>query len=168
MPRRLAALALIGLATATGATLAAEPAELLKPMSFLAGHCWKGTFADGKTTDEHCFAWMYGGRALRDTHTVRRSGKPDGVGESTYYVDSAGNKLEFLYIENSGGFSRGIVESLPEALLFPDTQYISDGEAMVYRARWTRQGEKAYEAWSEAQTPDGWSTMFKVLLKRVD
>ena len=165
MRRLLAALALTPLA---GAAAAAEPADLLKPMAFLAGHCWKGAFADGKTTDEHCFAWMYGGRVLRDTHVVRAPGKPDGIGESTYYVDSAGNRLEFLYIENGGGFSRGTVESLPEALLFPDTQYISDGEALVYRARWTRKDEKSYEAWSEAQTPDGWATMFKLVLKRTD
>ena len=165
MRRLLAALALSTLASAAAA---AEPAELLKPMAFLAGHCWKGAFVDGKTTDEHCFAWMYGGRVLRDTHVVRSPGKPDGVGESTYYVDSAGNRLEFLYIENGGGFSRGTVESLPEALLFPDTQYISDGEALVYRARWTRKDEKSYEAWSEAQTPDGWATMFKLVLKRTD
>lgn len=165
MRRLLAALALTSIA---GAAMAAEPAELLKPMAFLAGHCWKGTFADGKTTDEHCFAWMYGGRVLRDSHVVRSPGKPDGVGESTYYVDSAGNRLDFLYIENGGGFSRGTVESLPEALLFPDTQYISDGEAMVYRARWTRKDETSYEAWSEAQTADGWQTMFRLVLKRVD
>ena len=165
MRRLFAALALTSIA---GAAMAAEPAELLKPMAFLAGHCWKGTFADGKTTDEHCFAWMYGGRVLRDSHVVRSPGKPDGVGESTYYVDSAGNHLDFLYIENGGGFSRGTVESLPEALLFPDTQYISDGEAMVYRARWTRKDEKSYEAWSEAQAPDGWQTMFKLVLKRTD
>ena len=165
MRRLLAALALTSIA---GAAMAAEPAELLKPMAFLAGHCWKGTFADGKTTDEHCFAWMYGGRVLRDSHVVRSPGKPDGVGESTYYVDSAGNHLDFLYIENGGGFSRGTVESLPEALLFPDTQYISDGEAMVYRARWTRKDEKSYEAWSEAQAADGWQTMFRVVLKRTD
>ena len=165
MRRLLAALALSTLASAAAA---AEPADLLKPMAFLAGHCWKGAFADGKTSDEHCFSWMYGGRVLRDTHVVRSPGKPDGVGESTYYVDSAGNRLEFLYIENGGGFSRGTVESLPEALLFPDTQYISDGEALVYRARWTRKDEKSYEAWSEAQTPDGWATMFKLVLKRTD
>ena len=164
----LAALALTCLAGASTAGVAAEPPELLKSMSFLAGHCWKGTFADGKTTDEHCFAWVLGGHALRDTHTVRKSGKADALGESTYYVDSAGNHLEFLYLENNGGFSRGTVESLPEALLFPDTQYISDGEALVYRARWTRQGEKSYEAWSEAQTEHGWSTMFRMVLKRVD
>ena len=168
MHRPFAALALTCLAVASSAALATEPAELLKPMSFLAGHCWKGTFPDGKKTDEHCFAWLYGGHALRDTHTVRKAGKPEGAGESTYYVDSAGNHLEFLYIENSGGYSRGTVESLPEALLFPDTQYISDGEALVYRARWTRQGDKAYEAWSEAQTPDGWATMFRLVMKRTD
>jgi hypothetical protein len=166
MQHRLAVLALTCLATA--ATAAAEPVELLKPMAFLAGHCWKGSFPDGKGTDEHCFAWLYGGRALRDTHTVRRPGQPNGVGESTYYVDSAGNRVEFLYIENDGGYSRGTVESLPEALLFPDTRYIADGEALVYRARWTRQGDKAYEAWSEAQTPDGWATMFRLVLRRTD
>ena len=166
MRRPLAALALAALAGAAHA--ANEPAALLQPMAFLAGHCWKGTFPDGKTTDEHCFSWLYGGRVLRDAHVVRSPGKPDGAGESTYYVDSAGNHVEFLYIENGGGFSRGTVESLPEAILFPDTQYIADGEALVYRARWTRQGERAYEAWSEAQGPDGWTTMFKVLLKRTD
>lgn len=165
MRRLLAALALPCL-VATAA--AAEPPELLRPMAFLAGHCWKGTFADGQGTDEHCFAWMFGGRVLRDTHTVRKGGQPDAVGESTYYVDPAGNRVEFLYLETGGGFSRGSVESLPGALLFPDTQYISDGEALVYRARWTRKDEKSYEAWSEAQTDKGWSTMFRLVLKRSD
>jgi hypothetical protein len=166
MRRLLTALALTSVAGLASA--ATEPSDLLKPMAFLAGHCWKGAFPDGKTTDEHCFAWMYGGRVLRDSHVVRSPGKPDGVGESTYYVDSAGNRLAFLYIENGGGFSRGTVESLPGSLLFPDTQYIAEGEALVYRARWTRQDEQSYEAWSEAQTPDGWQTMFRLVLKRTD
>ena len=165
MRRLLAVLALPCLA-ATAA--AAQTPELLKPMAFLAGHCWKGTFPDGKASDEHCFAWLYGGRMLRDTHTVRRAGQPDGMGESTYYVDPAGNHVEYLYIESSGGFSRGTVESLPEALLFPDTRYVADGEALVYRARWTRRDDKTYEAWSEAQTANGWATMFRLVMKRVD
>ena len=164
MRRLLATLALTTLAGAA----AAEPAPLLKPMAFLAGHCWKGTFQDGKTTDEHCFSWMYGGSALRDNHTVRRPGKPDLTGESTYFVDTVGKHVAFLYIESGGGSSRGTVESLSETLLFPDAQYLSDGEALTYRARWTRQGDRAYEAWSEAQGPQGWTTMFKVVLKRTD
>lgn len=162
----LAALVLSCSASVAGA--ATEPAELLKPMAFLAGHCWKGTFADGKRTDEHCFTWMVDGHALRDTHVVRTPGKPDGVGESTYYVDSAGKHVEFLYVENSGGFSRGTVEDHRDALLFPDAHYVAEGEAMVYRARWTRQGDDAYEAWSEAQTGSGWVTMFRIVLRRTD
>ena len=39
---------------------------------------------------------------------------------------------------------------------------------MTYRARWTRQGEQAYEAWSEAQTPEGWVTMFRLVMQRTD
>jgi hypothetical protein len=164
MRHALAALAL----ACFGASAAAEPVDPLKPMAFLAGHCWKGEFPDGKGSDEHCFAWMYGGHMLRDTHTVKRAGQPDGVGESTYYVDSVARRVAFLYVENGGGYSRGTMESQPDALQFPETQYVADGEALVYRARWTRQGDKAYEAWSEAKTANGWTTMFKLVLNRAD
>jgi len=145
----------------------AEPIEALKPMSFLAGHCWKGDFGDGKqTTDEHCFSWLYGGNALRDVHTVRNPGRPDYVGETTYYWDSSANRVEFIYIENLGGISKGTVESSAAGTLsFPPTQYVANGQAMTYRARWTKQAD-AYEALSEAQGPNGWVPMFKVLLKR--
>ena len=144
----------------------AEPIEPLKPMAFLAGHCWKGQFADGKRTDEHCFQWLYGGKALRDTHTVRAPDRPDYVGETTYYYDAAAKRVEWVYIENLGGISRGTVESTAGTLVFPPTQYIAEGQTMTYRVRWTPVGNDAYEAWSEAQTKDGWATMFKVTLKR--
>jgi hypothetical protein len=145
----------------------AEPVELLKPLAFLAGHCWKGTFPDGQQTDEHCFAWLYDGKALRDTHVARGPGRPDYVGETTYYWDSVARRVEFVYIENAGGISRGTMEPAVGGLVFPPTQYIGGGTAMTYRVRWTRQGDDAYEAWSEAQVPDGWNTMFRVVLKRV-
>jgi hypothetical protein len=144
----------------------AEPIEKLKPMAFLAGHCWKGQFADGKRTDEHCFEWLYGGKALRDKHTVRTPDRPDYVGETTYYYDAAAKRVEWLYIENQGGISRGTMEGADDALVFPPTQYIAEGQTMTYRVRWTRIGNDAYEAWSEAQTKDGWATMFKVTLKQ--
>ncbi len=165
MRRPLVALALSLLA---GLASAAEPSELLKPMAFLAGHCWKGNLADGKKTDEHCFAWMYGGQLLRDTHTIRAADAAVFTGETTYYVDSAAKRVQFLYVESTGGFSTGSVESAPEALLFPDGRYTADGETLAYRARWTRQGEQAYEAWSEAQSPKGWATMFRLVMRRTD
>ena len=145
----------------------ADPIEPLRPMAFLAGHCWKGEFAGGGTTDEHCFQWLYDGRALRDSHTVRAPGRPDYAGETTYYWDSGARRVAFLYIENLGGVSRGTVDAMRDGLSFPPTQYIADGDSTTYRARWTRQGEDAYEAFSEMQGKDGWSTMFRMTLRRV-
>jgi len=156
---------LISSAVASSAGVAA-PIEPLRPMAFLAGHCWKGDFADGKQTDEHCFAWLYDGKALRDTHTVRAPGRPDYVGETTYYWDSASKRVEFIYIENLGGVSRGSMESVPDALVFPATQYVADGQSMTYRVRWTKLSDTSYEAWSEMQAKDGWKTMFKLTMKR--
>jgi hypothetical protein len=160
-------LVLFAVSTITPAIADAVPIEALKSMAFLAGHCWKGEFPDSKQTDEHCFQWLYDGKALRDTHTVRAPGRPDYVGETTYYWDSAAKRVEYLYIENLGGISRGTMEEAPGMLVFPATQYVAGGDAMTFRARWTIAGDDAYEAWSEMQQPTGWKTMFKVKLKRV-
>lgn len=163
---RFALAAVLVYCAAFSGSSTAAPIEPLQPMAFLAGHCWKGDFADGKQTDEHCFAWLYDGKALRDTHTVRTPGRPDYVGETTYYWDSSAKRVEYIYIENLGGISRGSMQSTPEALVFPATQYVADGQAMTYRVRWTRLSDTSYEAWSEMQGKDGWTTMFKLTMKR--
>jgi len=144
----------------------AEPIEALKPMAFLAGHCWKGEFPDGKRTDEHCFQWVYDGKALRDVHTVRDPGRPDYVGESTYYWDSVAKRIEYLYIENLGGVSRGSMEPAAGALIFPATQFVADGQVLTYRARWSFAGNDEYNVLSEAQGKDGWKPMLKLTMKR--
>ncbi len=156
---------LLTLTFACGGT-AAEPIDPLKPMAFLAGSCWTGTFPDGKQTDEHCFRWLFDGKALRDTHTVRAAGRPDYVGETTYYFDSAARRVEYLYVENLGGVSRGTMESAPPALVFPPTQYVEGGNTMTYRSRWTRVDDATYEAVAEMQNKDAWAPMFKLTMKR--
>jgi hypothetical protein len=156
----------VALCCASHVSLAA-PIEALEPMAFLAGHCWKGTFPGSSTTDEHCFSWLYDGKALRDVHTVRTPGRPDYVGETTYYWDASTKRVEFLYVENQGGISRGTMEPTAEALVFPATQFVERGSAMTYRVRWTRVGDDAYEAWSEMQDGSAWKTMFRLTLKRV-
>lgn len=143
-----------------------QPVDALKPMAFLAGHCWNGVFLDKRQNDEHCFQWVYNGNALRDTHTVRAPGRPDYIGETTYYWDSGSKRVEFLYIENLGGVSHGTMESTPGALVFPPTQYVADGQSMTYRVRWTLISDSSYEAWSEMQVKDAWVTMFKITMKR--
>jgi len=148
------------------AVAAAQPIEALKPMEYLAGHCWRGTFPDGKRTDTHCFEWMLGGKALRDVHTVRAPERPDYVGETIYYFDSGAKRVEYLYVENLGGISRGTMESTPGALVFPAAQYVESGKAMTYRSRWTRLDDSSYEAFAEMQDKGNWAPMFKITMNR--
>lgn len=149
----------------SAAAQAATP-EALKPMAFLAGHCWKGEFPGGKQTDEHCFQWALDGQALRDVHTVRAPGKPDYVGETLYYYDAAAKQVAYLYIENSGGHSHGTMKPTATGLGFPETRYIgADGKALPYRVQWTTRPE-AYEAFSEIYLNDKWVTQFRMTLRK--
>ncbi|RZT04017.1 hypothetical protein SAMN05216319_4206 [Duganella sp. CF402] len=143
----------------------AAPAEALKPMAFLAGHCWKGEFPDGKQTDEHCFSWILNGHALRDVHTVRTPGKPDYVGEAIYHYDSAAKVVSYLYVENDGGFSRGTMKPTATGLEFPEAQYINGSMVLPYRVQWTVNAN-SYEAFSEMYVKEKWITQFKMVLKR--
>ncbi len=139
----------------------------LQPMAFLAGHCWKGEFPDATQSDEHCFQWLYGEKALRDVHTVRTVGRPDSVGETTYFWDATARAIRYLYIENQGGIMRGTVEPAPGVLVFPAAQYTSGGNEVAVRAKWTVIDAGSYEAWSEADDKGAWTTMFKIVMKKV-
>lgn len=152
--------------TTIAAAAQAAPVEALKPMAFLAGHCWKGDFPEGKQSDEHCFQWKYNGNVLSDVHTVRTPGKPDYVGETIYYYDSAAKQVAFLYVENGGGYSRGTMTPTATGLEFPATQYVAAGQSLTYRVRWTPSGADAYEAFSEMNIKDKWVTQFKLVLKK--
>ena len=143
----------------------AQPDAGYQPLAFLADHCWKGAFPGGRT-DEHCFTWIYAGKFLRDRHTVHAEGKPDALGESIYFWDSAAKRLEYLYIESDGGFSRGPVSIENEALVFPDTSFIENGKTMVYRSRWQRNGASAYDVVTEFKSKDGWDPGFKVHMQQ--
>lgn len=147
-------------------TTVAGPAPGYEPLAFLAEHCWKGTFPDGKQTDEHCFKWIYDGKFLRDVHTVVGSGHPDFRGESIYFYDSAAKTLEYLYIEDQGGVSRGVVATEADALVFPPTRYVEDGKTQTYRSRWQRVGENAYDVLTEFQSGEAWKEGFRVHMVR--
>ena len=145
----------------------ADPNPAYQPLAFLAEHCWKGAFPGGKQSDEHCFSWVYGGKFLRDRHTLRTEGKPDAKGESIYFWDSAAKQLEYLYIESDGGFSRGPVSVESNALVFPDTTFVEDGKTMVYRSRWQRSGANAYDVVTEFKSKEAaWVPGFKVHMEK--
>jgi hypothetical protein len=146
---------------------AADVQSAYQPLAFLAGHCWKGNFPGGHQTDEHCFSWIYDGKFLRDRHTVRSEGHPDSLGESIYFWDSSAKQVEYLYIESGGGFSRGPVATDQDALVFPDTSYVQGGKTQIYRSRWQRRGENAYDVVTEFQAKDGWVPGFSLHMEQV-
>lgn len=154
-PSMPVAAALLALAVSAAVATAPEPAY--QPLAFLVGHCWKGAFAGGGTTDEHCFSWIYGGKFVRDEHVVHHAdGKPDDFGESIYVWDAGTQQLQYLYIESAGGYSRGTVAADGEALVFPPTRYTENGSAQTYRSRWQRSGGDGYDVVTEFQVQDRW------------
>jgi len=136
---------------------AAEPAtpDPYAPLAYLAGHCYSGSMKGGKDIDTHCFSWVYGKHFVRDVHVVKGEGHDDYVGETIYYWDSTDRKLKYLYVENKGGSSAGVVEIADPALVFPPTDFQAGGKTQTYRSRWTRRGDEGYDAVTEFKQADG-------------
>ena len=143
----------------------ADPAAHFAPQAFLAGSCWKGTFPDGKRTDEHCYEWVYAGKFLRDRHTVKGGEAPYG-GETIYYWDAESKLVHYLYFNVLGGVSKGTVTPADGVLYFPEEKY-SDGKTeQTYRSTWRRDGDDAYIAVSEVKVPGGWKEAWRIRMQK--
>jgi len=143
----------------------ADPPAHFAPQSFLAGHCWKGTFPDGKRTDVHCYEWVYAGQFLRDRHKVDGGSAPYG-GETIYYWDAPSKSVHYLYFNMLGGHSRGTVTASEGALVFPDEKYSDGKQEQVYRSQWRRDGDDAYIAIAEVKVADGWKEAWRIRMER--
>jgi hypothetical protein len=169
LARPAAALALtltLAAAALAAPTAPTAPADPYRPLEFLVGHCWKGTFPRSTQTDEHCFSRVYGGKFLRDEHVVHRDGAPDQFGETLYVWNSAAGQLEYLYIESGGGFIRGTVGTDGDTLVFPAAPYVDGGKSMNVRSRWQRSGEASYEVATEFEVGGRWVPAFSLPMQR--
>jgi hypothetical protein len=147
-----------------GAARAAEAAGNFEPMAFLVGSCWKGTFPDGKSTDEHCYEWVWGGKFVRDRHVVKSSG-PDYEGESVFAWDASKKKLVFWYFTNQGFYTTGTLEPRDEGLVVPETvvgEKTSERKTVI-----RRNGPDSYTVRSEIQEAAGWKEQWTMELRRV-
>jgi len=156
------------LSVVAATAIAAQSGSPYQPVAFLAGHCWKGSSPDGKRTDEHCFKWIYGDKFLRDEHVVHAGEGAPHAGESIYYWNGAAQQLEYLYVESDGGFSQGPVTVQGDALVFPATSFVENGKTMIYRSRWVRAADNAYDVVTEFQDKDAWVPGFKFHMQRTD
>ncbi len=141
----------------------AEPDAHFQSLGFLAGHCWKGTFPDGKQTDEHCYEWDYGGKFLRDRHIVGNG--PYG-GETIYWWDAEARMLSYQYFNADGGVSRGTVEARDGALQFPEERYSGENGVQVFRSQWRQDGSDAYLVLTEMQVKDTWKEAWRMRLAK--
>lgn len=160
--------ALAAMLTAAAAADTPPAAAGYEPLAFLVGHCWSGAATGSKVSDEHCFSWVYGGKFVRDVHVLTGAGgEVTGRGESVCVWNSTTRQLEYLYIESDGGFSRGALTAEGTTLVFPPTHYVEDGKEQVYRSRWERAGEDAYDVVTEFQGKGGWVPGFRVHMQKV-
>lgn len=132
------------------------------PIQFVVGSCWSGAFADGATTDEHCFEWMYGNRFIRDRHAVRdKSGAIVYQGETVYGWNPQTKRIEYRYWSAEGLMLDGWVEQRGDAILFPSSYPAADGRHEL-RATWTRLGNDAYKAVNAEKSGNEWKEQFSV------
>lgn len=163
----IVALAVLGSAALQAPAAPAPAAESpLQSLNFLVGHCWRGTFPDGKSVDTHCFESLYG-QFVRDRHIVLRDG-PDYCGESIYWWDPSAKAVTYRYFNSDGGSSTGTMSVDGERLRFGNEEYTGpDGAIQKFRTAWQREGAQSYVALTEQQKKDGWEEAWKIRFARL-
>lgn len=137
-----------------------------RPLEFLVGDCWIGTFPDGKQTDEHCFEWVYDRKFIRDRHVVR-NGQAPYAGETLYGWDARAKRLAFWYFNSEGDVILGTVEYQADSIVFP-TRYETDKGPVDLRAVWARTGPDSYRVAQSQREGEAWKPLWGMELRRRD
>ena len=157
-PARAAALLLL---LAPAAVAEEQP---LAPLAFLAGSCFLGTFADGKTQDLVCYDWMLDGKFLRSRHRVIGGPGPYS-GETILARNQTTGQLEYTYYNSMGGILRGAIVPTPDGLSFPPQKVEMQGAEHELRSAW-RKTENGYVASSERKDGDAWKPFMSITFVR--
>jgi len=142
----------------------AAPARHLQPLDFLIGSCWAGDFPGGRGVDTHCFASVYGGKFVRDTHVLRGKGA-EYAGESIYGWDPKQERIVFWYWSSDGDIENGSVVPSSDGLDFPE-HHLTEPKDLTFRTHWRRLDANRYEAVNERKEGDGWKTEWKIEYRR--
>jgi hypothetical protein len=157
------AVALVGFALLAPVAQAADAP--LAPLSRLAGHCWKGEFAEGGSWDRHCFEWAYDRKFLHDKHALTGKRAPYG-GETFYRYDAKAQRIVFHYFNSEGGYSEGEVHPTQNELRFPEERYEQDGKSLVLRTSWRFAGDAKMLAVTEQQQDGQWVEAWRIAYSR--
>ena len=161
----MAASIAVAVAAAGPSTAVAGGEQPLAPLGRLAGHCWKGEFAEGGSWDRHCFQWAYDGKFLHDKHVVTGKRAPYG-GETWYRFDGTDQRIVFHYFNSTGGYSEGDVQPAQNELRFPEERYEQGGKTQVLRTVWRFESETTMVALTEQRAGDQWVEAWRVTFSR--
>jgi hypothetical protein len=145
---------------------AANVREELRPLGYLAGQCWTGTFPDGKSTDTHCFEVVFDGQFLRDRHTVNGAKQPY-AGETLYAWDPKKKQITYTYWASDGGVSTGVANAEGESTITFPEEYVSDKGTLTIHNVWTRINNDTYEVVSKKKAGAEWQEMWRMTMRRV-
>lgn len=151
-------------AAAQGTTAPPPPATGFALLEPYVGHCWIGTFPDGKQTDEHCFDWMFDHKFVRDRHVVRNGAAPY-EGETIYSWDAKRRRVAYSYYNSEGQVISGVVESVHGALVFPG-QYFSPQGMVQTRAVWSAPQDDHYTIAQSQKSGAKWKPILTMTMKR--
>lgn len=161
--------ALVGASAVSGADAAIAPpaaedagtSSPFAPIEWLAGRCFTGTFADGKTKDFICYDWRLDGKYLRSRHRVI-GGPAPYAGETWFGWDSKTQRLEFSYFNTAGATMRGPIEPQGDWLAFPVEKFEMNGQPFELRSSWRRKPEGGYVTTTERRVGEQWQTFMTI------
>jgi hypothetical protein len=156
-------------ATAAVAPVSAQTAPAyFKPLEFLVGHCWTGTFPDGKATDTHCYDWMLGREFIRDRHAVKSDG-PDYAGEAVYYLDGATQTVKYRYWNSDGGMSDGAFKVDANVMRVQEDLYRGkDGKVQKFQADIERLSDTQFRKRTRFWDGRSWKDAGAITFTRTD
>lgn len=170
MTHQTAAASLLILLLLTSAAHAQTPSDPLAPFGWfkdMAGHCWSGTYPDGKTSDTQCYSLQFG-RLLRGTIELSGLHGSQPVanfqGDSVYAWNPKTNRAQYTFWASDGTYGSGEMYREGDQLIFPPTGNADSPSAM--RSVWRRVDADSFIVAREKRQGDTWSKVFEVTYRR--
>jgi hypothetical protein len=112
------------------------------PIAFLVGDCWRAEFS-ATMHDEQCFAPMYDGKLVHNTHRVVGS-DPLYQGTTWFSWDAKHERVRFHYFTSTGAVSEGHLVAADDGYVIPERHVGNDGVVTEMENAFVRDGDDGY------------------------
>lgn len=134
----------------------------------MAGHCWSGTYPDGRTSDTQCYSAQFG-RLLRGS--IKLSGMHGSKqvdnfeGDSVYAWNPKAKRVDYTFWASDGTYGTGEMFLEGEQLIFPAPGG-ADSTAGGMRSVWRRVDVNSFVVTREKRQGDTWVRVLEVTYRR--